>query len=113
MKEQGVLEDFLKNHKYDPGQKYRFDKFGDYSVLYEPMSYMDVSLNTLPLTQRVSVPAAKGSPVCLPALGCTHPSPNLLWATVREPGGGDRTGCFLSLQLSPQRALWLSGVCID
>lgn len=44
MKEKGVLKDFLKTHKYDPGQKYRFGKFGDYSVLYEPMAYMDVSL---------------------------------------------------------------------
>uniref|UniRef100_A0A8C6IKZ1 Gastricsin n=1 Tax=Mus spicilegus TaxID=10103 RepID=A0A8C6IKZ1_MUSSI len=43
MKEQGVLKDFLKNHKYDPGQKYHFGKFGDYSVLYEPMAYMDAS----------------------------------------------------------------------
>lgn len=90
MKEQGVLKDFLKNHKYDPGQKYHFGKFGDYSVLYEPMAYMDVSLNTLLPTQGVSVPAAKRSSACLPALGCTHPFPNLLWATVGEPelGGG-------------------------
>ncbi|XP_036022900.1 gastricsin [Onychomys torridus] len=43
MKEKGVLNDFLKAHKYDPGQKYRFGNFGDFSVLYEPMAYMDAA----------------------------------------------------------------------
>lgn len=40
MKEKGLLEEFLKNHKYDPAQKYRYT---DFSVAYEPMAYMDVS----------------------------------------------------------------------
>lgn len=73
MKEKGVLKDFLKTHKYNPAQKYRFGKFGDYSVLYEPMAYMDVSLN---IPQGVSVSAAKGSPAFLP--WGAHPSFNLL-----------------------------------
>lgn len=40
MKEKGLLEEFLKTHKYDPAQKYHFSDFG---VAYEPMAYMDVS----------------------------------------------------------------------
>ncbi|KAM8779991.1 gastricsin [Rhynchonycteris naso] len=40
MKEKGLLEDFLRTHKYDPAQKYRF---GDFSVAYEPMAYMDAA----------------------------------------------------------------------
>lgn len=65
MREKGVLNDFLKNHKYDPGLKYRFGNFGDFSVLYEPIAYMDVSLNT-------TVPAAKaeGSPSSHPGVHC-------------------------------------------
>ncbi|KAF7462954.1 hypothetical protein GHT09_010596 [Marmota monax] len=38
MKEKGLLGDFLKTHKYDLAQKYRFS---DFSVLYEPITYMD------------------------------------------------------------------------
>lgn len=41
MKEKGVLEDYLKNHKLDPAKKYIFN---EYYVAYEPMAYMDVSL---------------------------------------------------------------------
>lgn len=65
MREKGVLNDFLKNHKYDPGLKYRFGNFGDFSVLYEPIAYMDVSLNT-------AVPAAKaeGSLSSHPGVHC-------------------------------------------
>lgn len=40
LREQGLLEDFLKTNHYDPVQKYHF---GDFSVAYEPMAYMDVS----------------------------------------------------------------------
>ncbi|XP_077015335.1 gastricsin [Tamandua tetradactyla] len=40
MKEKGLLQEFLKHHNYDPAQKYRF---GDYSVVYDPMAYMDSS----------------------------------------------------------------------
>ncbi|XP_071470041.1 gastricsin-like [Marmota flaviventris] len=40
MREKGLLGDFLKTHKYDPAQKYRFS---DFSVLYEPMTYMDAA----------------------------------------------------------------------
>uniref|UniRef100_A0A8C6ACK8 Gastricsin n=1 Tax=Marmota marmota marmota TaxID=9994 RepID=A0A8C6ACK8_MARMA len=40
MREKGLLGDFLKTHKYDPAQKYRFS---DLSVLYEPMTYMDAA----------------------------------------------------------------------
>ncbi|CAO2607412.1 Pgc [Lemmus lemmus] len=43
MRDKGVLNDFLKNHKYDPGLKYRFGNFGDFSVLYEPIAYMDAA----------------------------------------------------------------------
>ncbi|XP_070274721.1 gastricsin [Myotis yumanensis] len=40
MKEKGLLEAFLRTHKQDPAQKYRF---GDFSVGYEPMAYMDAA----------------------------------------------------------------------
>ncbi|TKC52566.1 hypothetical protein EI555_018266, partial [Monodon monoceros] len=40
MKEKGILEDFLRTHKYDPAQKYRFS---DFSVASEPMDYMDAA----------------------------------------------------------------------
>nr|XP_028587863.1 LOW QUALITY PROTEIN: gastricsin-like [Podarcis muralis] len=40
MKEKGVLEDYLKNHKLDPAKKYIFN---EYYVAYEPMAYMDAS----------------------------------------------------------------------
>ncbi|KAM4816259.1 gastricsin [Urocitellus parryii] len=40
MREKGLLGDFLRTHKYDPAQKYHFS---DFSVLYEPMSYMDAA----------------------------------------------------------------------
>ena len=61
MKEKGILEDFLRTHKYDPAQKYRFN---DFSVASEPMDYMDVS----PDPPRGSpLPAAKGRG---PGLGC-------------------------------------------
>ncbi|XP_008060778.1 gastricsin [Carlito syrichta] len=40
LKEKGLLEDFLKTHKYDPAQKYRFS---DFSVAVEPMAYMDAA----------------------------------------------------------------------
>ncbi|XP_053103191.1 gastricsin-like [Hemicordylus capensis] len=40
MKEQGVLQDYLKNHKHDPARKYHFN---EYNVAYEPMAYMDSS----------------------------------------------------------------------
>nr|P81498.2 RecName: Full=Gastricsin; AltName: Full=Pepsinogen C-1; Flags: Precursor [Suncus murinus]BAB11753.1 pepsinogen C [Suncus murinus] len=40
LREQGLLEDFLKTNHYDPAQKYHF---GDFSVAYEPMAYMDAS----------------------------------------------------------------------
>nr|XP_020012691.1 gastricsin [Castor canadensis] len=43
LKEKGLLEEFLKTHKYDPARKYRANNFGDFSVLYEPMGYMDAS----------------------------------------------------------------------
>ncbi|MBZ3870172.1 Gastricsin [Sciurus carolinensis] len=40
MREKGLLEEFLRTHKHDPAQKYRFS---DFSVLYEPMTYMDAA----------------------------------------------------------------------
>ncbi|KAG8511948.1 Gastricsin [Galemys pyrenaicus] len=40
LKEKGLLEEFLRTHKYDPAQKYHFS---DLSVAYEPMAYMDAS----------------------------------------------------------------------
>uniref|UniRef100_A0A7M4FYG0 Peptidase A1 domain-containing protein n=1 Tax=Crocodylus porosus TaxID=8502 RepID=A0A7M4FYG0_CROPO len=41
MKEKGVLEDFLKHRRYDPGRKYHVN---EYNVAYEPMtSYLDSS----------------------------------------------------------------------
>lgn len=43
MKEEGVLEDFLKHHQFDPAKKYHFN---EYNVAFEPMAYMDVSLHS-------------------------------------------------------------------
>ncbi|KAM6185113.1 gastricsin [Rhynchocyon petersi] len=40
LKEKGLLGDFLKTHKFDPALKYQF---GDFSVAYEPMAYMDAA----------------------------------------------------------------------
>uniref|UniRef100_A0A2I2Z5Y5 Gastricsin n=1 Tax=Gorilla gorilla gorilla TaxID=9595 RepID=A0A2I2Z5Y5_GORGO len=40
MKEKGLLGEFLRTHKYDPAWKYHF---GDLSVTYEPMAYMDAA----------------------------------------------------------------------
>uniref|UniRef100_A0A2I3GKZ6 Gastricsin n=1 Tax=Nomascus leucogenys TaxID=61853 RepID=A0A2I3GKZ6_NOMLE len=40
MKEKGLLGEFLRTHKYDPAWKYHF---GDLSVSYEPMAYMDAA----------------------------------------------------------------------
>nr|XP_056701676.1 gastricsin-like [Euleptes europaea] len=40
MKEKGVLEDYLKHHKYDPAMKYHLN---EYNVAFEPMAYMDAS----------------------------------------------------------------------
>ncbi|XP_051852894.1 gastricsin-like [Antechinus flavipes] len=40
MKEKGVLQDFLRNHKWDPAAKY----FNQFAVGYEPLAnYMDMS----------------------------------------------------------------------
>lgn len=42
MKEKGVLEDFLKHHKYDPGRKYHLNEL---NVAHEPMTnYLNVSI---------------------------------------------------------------------
>ncbi|EPY76648.1 gastricsin [Camelus ferus] len=46
MKEKGLLEEFLRTHKYDPVQKYRFS---DFSVVSEPMAYMDTCQADRPL----------------------------------------------------------------
>nr|BAD36915.1 pepsinogen C [Myocastor coypus] len=43
MKENGLLKQYLKDHKQDPAQKFFGKHFGDYSVLLEPMTYMDAS----------------------------------------------------------------------
>ncbi|NP_001076103.1 gastricsin precursor [Oryctolagus cuniculus] len=40
LKEKGLLKEFLNTHKYDPALKYRF---GDFSVTYEPMDYLDAA----------------------------------------------------------------------
>ncbi|KAM9234749.1 gastricsin isoform 2-T4 [Dugong dugon] len=43
MKDKGLLEEFLMTHKYDPAQKYHFSDFSDFSVVYEPMAYIDAA----------------------------------------------------------------------
>nr|Q9GMY4.1 RecName: Full=Gastricsin; AltName: Full=Pepsinogen C; Flags: Precursor [Sorex unguiculatus]BAB11754.1 pepsinogen C [Sorex unguiculatus] len=40
LREQGLLGEFLRTHPYDPAQKYHF---GDFSVAYEPMAYLDAA----------------------------------------------------------------------
>lgn len=42
MKEKGLLKDFLKKNMYDPALKYQF---GGFIEAYEPMAYLDVSLD--------------------------------------------------------------------
>ena len=60
MKEKGLLEEFLKTHKYDPVQKYHFSDFG---VAREPMAYMDaVSYTHLTLPTRGSKCRSRWSP---------------------------------------------------
>lgn len=71
MREKGVLKDFLKSHKYDPGQKYRFGNLGDFSVLDEPMSYMDVSA-TIARMPWTLLPRRRAP--CPPSLGLTPSS---------------------------------------
>ncbi|XP_056416645.1 gastricsin-like isoform X1 [Hyla sarda] len=40
MRDKGVLEEYMKTHKRDPGLKYHFNQNFDFAVAYEPM-YMD------------------------------------------------------------------------
>ena len=82
MREKGVLKDFLKSHKYDPGQKYRFGNLGDFSVLDEPMSYMDVSA-TIARMPGTLLPRRRAP--CLQAWA-SLPLPSLLWVTVQRIG---------------------------
>lgn len=45
MREEGVLEEFLKNHHVDPAAKYHLN---EYNVGYEPITnYLNVSIKTL------------------------------------------------------------------
>ncbi|XP_048203744.1 gastricsin [Perognathus longimembris pacificus] len=43
LKDKGLLGEFLKTHKYDPARKYRINNFDDFSVLFEPVSYMNAA----------------------------------------------------------------------
>lgn len=116
MKEKGILEDFLRTHKYDPAQKYRFS---DFSVASEPMEYMDVSPDP---------PRGSPSPCCQrPGLGyelrptSLHPPTRPLGpapvSQTCQPGdfiGGQSTqGPLLTWQLSPQRPLQLPRAGLD
>lgn len=97
MREKGVLKDFLKSHKYDPGQKYRFGNLGDFSVLDEPMSYMDVSA-TIARSPWTLLPRKRAP--CLQAWA-SLPLPSLLWVTVQRIGK-----CPSDLSCTHKRALW-------
>ncbi|KAM4834975.1 gastricsin [Thomomys bottae] len=45
MKDKGILDEFLKTHKYNPARKYQYglNNFDDFSVLYEPVDYMNAA----------------------------------------------------------------------
>lgn len=77
MKEKGLLEEFLKKHKYDPVQKYNFS---DFSVDYEPMAYMDVSPGAaLSLLQRLEAGQGQRAAGLLSAAPTLLPSPRPAW----------------------------------
>lgn len=86
MKEKGLLEEFLKNHKYDPAQKYRYT---DFSVAYEPMAYMDVSpppprgaLSLLPKATRQGLDSGLHPSLCtLPPSPCSLLSDLPAWTS--------------------------------
>ncbi|XP_048661683.1 LOW QUALITY PROTEIN: gastricsin-like [Marmota marmota marmota] len=72
MREKGLLGDFLRTHKYDPAQKYRFS---DFSVLYEPMTYMDMNSEVSPPLQCVFLPQVESIQVPNQEFGLSEQEP--------------------------------------
>ncbi|XP_003128442.1 gastricsin isoform X1 [Sus scrofa] len=111
MKEKGLLEEFLKTHKYDPAQRYRF---GDFSVALEPMAYLEaayfgeISIGTPPQNFLVLFDTGSSNlwvpSVYCKSLACTtharfNPSKSSTYSTDRQTfslqyGSGSLTGFF-------------------
>lgn len=118
LREKGLLGDFLKNHKRDRGQKFfsnNVGKLGDYSVISEPMTYMDVSPHP-PRCPRPCLPTLRLVAAALPACGPRgqrgeaarlpqRPSPCRLqwppWDGVAGDWGGTRVLCGHGVTLVP------------
>ncbi|XP_078500856.1 gastricsin-like [Lissotriton helveticus] len=113
MKENGVLEEFMKTHKREPAIKYNFNKVTDFAVVYEPMNmdaayYGQISIGTPPQSFMVlfdtgssnlwvastycSSQACQNHPLFNPSQSSTYTSNNQQFSM--SYGSGSLTGVF-------------------